>query len=132
MGYNQWLQLQLVNRTDRDLTIVNLHLQWGKLYIYSDKDRDLPETAVNNHTIHPGQTFSFAACGRKGAASGTEGEFSLRENGGKDIMKVYWDCPYSGKNKFSTYYVSEGYFPSTSNWSTGEALGTVTVTIFHS
>ncbi|KAL8692071.1 MAG: hypothetical protein Q9218_002830 [Villophora microphyllina] len=131
MGYGQWVEIKIANKTDRTLTLKNLRLHWGKLYEYPDKGKEANSNTVNDKTIKPHGSFSFASCGRENASSGTEGEVYVYD-GGDEAFKIYWDCPYWGSNRFETLYVKEGWFPSNTKWSPGEQLGTITVTVFKS
>ena len=129
MGYAQFAEIKLVNKSGRTLVLKDLYVHWGKLYQYPEKEKEVGADTVNGKTIPSGESFSFATCGRENSSSGTEGDFNLYD-GNDSVMKIYWSCPWAGNNKFTTYYVKEGWFPSTTSWSTDGALGTVTVTIF--
>jgi hypothetical protein len=129
MGYAQFVQLKLDNKSGRELKIKDVYIHWGKLYQYPEKDQEVGKDTVENKSFASGSSFSLASCGRSDSASGTEGEFSLYD-GSEQVMKVYWSCPWSGSNKFATYYVKEGWFPAATGWSTSGALGTITITIF--
>jgi len=129
MGYKEWIQLKIVNKTDRTLVVKDLYLHWGKLYEYPEKGIEVGLDTANSKEIKPGKFLTFASCGRENATHGTEGDLNLFD-GDERVMKVYWDSPYWGVNKFSTYYVAEGWHPSNTRWSPTGEFGPVTLTLF--
>ncbi|MCJ1448030.1 MAG: hypothetical protein MMC23_008543 [Stictis urceolatum] len=77
MGYSQWLELKIHNATNKTLIIRDLYLHMGKLYVYPNKSSPCKESSFNNQDILPGQTISFATCGKENGWSGAEGEFGI-------------------------------------------------------
>lgn len=128
MGYSQWIQIILENKTSETLQSSGTYLHWGKFYDFSDKDKELSISNVNDKMIGPNKTFKFASCGRENSPSGTEGQVDIM-NGNERIFQLYWDCPYTGDNKLYAKYVADKWYPFVPQISTSGATGTVTIKI---
>lgn len=100
MGYAQWIEVKIVSE-NTTLEIKSASLDWGKFYEYGDKNKEISTENINKITIDSGKIARICACGRDGAAAGTEGKFELYD-GKTKIGEFKWDCPYNKKsNTFS-------------------------------
>ncbi|PHH89228.1 hypothetical protein CDD83_6460 [Cordyceps sp. RAO-2017] len=134
MAYAQWIVVAIVNMVqNRDLTVKNAHLYWGKFFDCYSKDNEVSTHEVEGSSAAPFEAKYVGACGRSDSASGTEGSFDVYDDATK-ICRVYWSCPWGSKdNEFRV----EDYNQSTSAyqvtvgpWSRNSgAIGTVVLTI---
>ncbi|KAG9253585.1 aegerolysin type hemolysin [Emericellopsis atlantica] len=133
MAYAQWVYILLQTQaamSQSNITLQNVHLNWGKFFEYDNKDREVSVDQVQKTSIKPGNQVGIAACGRSDASSGTEGSFEIWD-GETKICKVYWDCPWGSKtNTFTVSELNDVYSVEArgANLDSG-ALGNVTVRI---
>ena len=130
MGYSQWIQIILENKTGETLKTSGTYLHWGKFYDFPDKDKEVPTSDINDKPIGPNKTLKFGSCGREDSPSGTEGQIDIM-HGNERVFQLYWDCPYTGDNKFYAKYVADKWYPIVPQISTSGAIGTVTVKILY-
>lgn len=130
MAYGQWIQIILENKTGENLKTAATYLHWGKFYEFPDKDKEVPTSDVNDKTIASNKTFKFAAVGRDGAASGTEGQVDIMQ-GNERIFQLYWSVPWSGSNVLNAKYVADKWYPVIPQISTSGAIGTVNIKIVY-
>jgi hypothetical protein len=76
-------------------------------------DRFNETSSAQGTKIEGQKEYEWGHSGRENSPSGTEGSFEVRlTKDGKDgdlIGKVYWDCPYIGKNTLSKSDVKNDY-----------------------
>jgi hypothetical protein len=133
MSYAQWMTLSVLP-TGCDVTLKNFQHSWGKFYI-NDKDDEKSPGSLNGSLAQDGGDFTFGACGREDASSGTTGSVDLFD--GHIIIGTYnWDCPWGSKTNTSNWSPSSIVHPQvTYNVSFtganihGGALGSVTCRI---
>ncbi|WP_281233933.1 aegerolysin family protein [Flavobacterium gelatinilyticum] len=130
MGYAQWIEIKIVSE-NMTVQVKNTKRDYGKFYEYGDKNKELSIAAINSIKIESGTSKRICACGRSGAATGTEGSFELYD-GDTKIGKFYWDCPFwKSSNEISwTQSASETSYKTDKeggNKSSG-AIGNVTIT----
>ncbi|KAF8469926.1 Aegerolysin family protein [Kalaharituber pfeilii] len=135
-AYAQWAVIHVINKCKRDsIVIKDVTLRWGKFHEPGNKDAEIKAGSIENTVVDPGKEYWIYTCGRKDAASGTEGYFRLYVNNSKTkICSFDWDCPWGSKT--NSYRVSEGGddYPTTAtggNLDSG-ALGDVYVTVYKS
>lgn len=145
MAYKEWIAIE-VKATDYPLVIKGAGLSWGKFYQSPNKDAELSAEQINAIRIEPGKSAIIAACGRSGAASGTEGRFEIHHDGGAKLSDITWNCPWwLGRTLFfvssgcvdiqgeqlewCTGHVEEGGVYYTSIGNVG-ALGNITLTYY--
>ena len=75
MSYAQWMTLSVLP-TGFDVTLKNFQHSWGKFYI-NDKDDEKSPGSLNGSLAQDGGDFTFGACGREDASSGTTGSVDL-------------------------------------------------------
>ncbi|KAF9049117.1 aegerolysin type hemolysin [Panaeolus papilionaceus] len=129
MGEGDWVHLAINNKSrSRTFKISYLDAKYGKFYEGSASNEVQPAAYVNR-TIAPKATFDISSCGRGDSPTGTEGNITIVDAGtGDEVANVYWDCPYSGSNKFhKTRENSEDYMVGLSNFSTSGALKKVEI-----
>lgn len=132
MSYNQWIEITVVAE-DLGLKVKNAKLKWGKFYQQGDKGVELEAEEISKITINRGNEVTICACGRSGAASGTEGSFELHDssiNGdagdAKSLIGTYswcvpWDTvSYDNISKWTQKGENE------SNYTTDAKLGNLT------
>ncbi|KAF8668060.1 hypothetical protein AX14_006257 [Amanita brunnescens Koide BX004] len=132
MAYAQWVVINVANSSPRPVVVKNVSLHWGKFYKEGDKDAEIPVQGIENTRILPGQEFRISSCGRENAASGTEGQFDIYEEGGDKIRHFYWDCPWGRKGNTWTISGSNRQWvveSSGANLDSG-ALGNISVDLF--
>ena len=127
MGYSQWLELKLDNKTSKPLYISDFYAHWGKLYASPDKNTEVNSNTWNGQTIAPGEARSFATCGRENASSGAEGDFNVSA-GNDRICQIYYSCPWSGSNQLNARYIKDKWFVVVPQISISGSLGSVTIT----
>ncbi|KAE8329922.1 Aegerolysin family protein [Aspergillus sergii] len=132
-AYAQWATIKMINDFNSDdnaITIKNVKVNWGKIYVDGNKDKEIPASQVNGKEIIPGTSHLFETCGRSDAASGTEGTLELWDKTQR-ICKLYWDCPWGSKvNKFEVQEKHKTYRVEVGPWNSyGGALGNVDVEI---
>ena len=120
--------------TGFDVTLKNFQHSWGKFYI-NDKDDEKSPGSLNGSLAQDGGDFTFGACGREDASSGTTGSVDLFD-GHINIGTYNWDCPWGSKINTSNWSPSSIVHPHvTYNVSFtganihGGALGSVTCRI---
>ncbi|RPJ77934.1 MAG: aegerolysin [Alphaproteobacteria bacterium] len=101
MAYAQWVTMTL-KPIGFDLTVKNVKLDWGKFYAKDNKDIEIDKSGIEGMVINSGLSAIISACGRSDAASGTEGQFDLYDNG-RQIGTYYWDCPWGTKTNKSKW-----------------------------
>jgi hypothetical protein len=71
-----------------------------------DKDDGIPTSQIEGMKIGPGTIVRIDSCGREDAASGTEGDLEIWEDGagGAKVGHFYWDCPWGTRS--NTWTVS--------------------------
>jgi hypothetical protein len=131
MAYAQWATFT-IKAKNCNISIKNPIHQWGKFYDGINKDKEIAAEDIDRTLIKDRQEFTFGACGRSDAASGTEGSFDLYD--GETLVASYsWDCPWGSKTNTSslTVHQRDDYlvqlYPS-GNLNSG-ALGNVGLTI---
>lgn len=128
MGYGQWVQVIIRNKSAKTLTIKDPSSYWGKFYAYPEKSNEVSSASLNDNTIGAGMEWNCASCGRSDASSGTEGTFWLFD-GSENVGKIYWSCPWSGSNNFTAQPTDANrWVLGATVWSSSGALGTITVT----
>ncbi|MEW6255615.1 MAG: aegerolysin family protein [Pseudomonadota bacterium] len=126
MAYAQWVEIT-IKPISCSVQIKNIVHQWGKFYIGS-KDNEVAPESLEGKAIESGSSFTFGACGRENASSGTEGSFDLYD-GKTNVGNYYWDCPWGSKTNTSTWTPgSDSYIcqATGANLNSG-ALGNVTL-----
>lgn len=90
MGFEDWFQLKVINRSDRTLVAKNLYIHWMKLYEFPAKGHEVGLDTVNGNEIHHGETFSSAKCSDENSAAGTEGDLELfdGDKGAEDPLEL--------------------------------------------
>ncbi|MFG1424659.1 aegerolysin family protein [Roseixanthobacter glucoisosaccharinicivorans] len=128
MAYAQWAEFT-IKAVNCSVMLKNVVHQWGKFYIGS-KDNEISPDKLEGKVIKPGDSYTFGACGRENASSGTEGSFDLYD-GDKNIGNYYWDCPWGSKTNTSTWTPgSDAYIgqQTGANLNSG-ALGNITIKV---
>jgi len=128
MAYAQWVEIT-VKPANCSVVLKNLVHNWGKFYIGS-KDNEVPADRLENKVIRPGDAFTFGACGRENASSGTEGSFDVYDDA-RHVGTYYWDCPWGSKTNTSTWTPGSDAFigqQTGANLNSG-ALGNVLIKI---
>ncbi|MCR3756140.1 MAG: hypothetical protein HNEKOMLI_00926 [Sodalis sp. Psp] len=92
MSYNEWVEIT-VTPLNVELRIQGVRAKWGKFYLDGDKDKEIPGDSLNGLSLKPNMPHTVYACGRKGAAAGTEGEFYLLDQNVK-VAKYNWSDPW--------------------------------------
>ena len=132
-GYGQWIGLKLVNRNPRSsgisVWITAIDLEYGKLYDGNNMDNEVSNGSVIGTEIKPEKSYTVWSCGRSGSPSGTEGTVTISDSqsDGNRLVSVYWDCPYSGKNKMSKQIIDESWFVDMTTPQLDGAIGGVDV-----
>ncbi|KAI0267249.1 Aegerolysin-domain-containing protein [Russula aff. rugulosa BPL654] len=98
-AYAQWVVINITNSSSKTIVIKNVSLHWGKFYRDGDKDAEIPTSDIENHKINPGDEFEINSCGRSDAASGTECDFDIYEDGGPKVQdNSKWIVESEGAN----------------------------------
>lgn len=130
MAYAQWAEFT-INPVNCSVTLKNVVLHWGKFYIGS-KDNQISPDTLEGKVIKSGESYTFGACAREKASSGTEGSFDLYD-GETKIGNYYWDCPWGSKTRRSTWMRgSDAYmaWPIGANLNS-DALGNITFRVVY-
>ncbi|KAF8247238.1 Aegerolysin-domain-containing protein [Wilcoxina mikolae CBS 423.85] len=123
-AYAQWICLELNNRTtDVVMVISAVSVPWGKLYSDGDKDKEIGADKVIGQKIQPKKSFKVWSCGRENSPSGTEGTVTVTDEDGGAIGAVYWDCPWSGRNKAEERGVADGWIVNVPKVAPDGAIG---------
>ena len=90
-----------MNRSDDSIWITGIKLDYGKLYDGDDKDNEVKPGDVIGTEIKSKESYTIYSCGRENSPSGTEGTVTVsdKQEDGNRIADIYWDCPYTGRNK---------------------------------
>jgi hypothetical protein len=134
MAYAQWIQIKIVSE-NMTVAIKDVDKGYGKFYQEGDKDKEISVDDIKKIKVGPGKSASIYACGRKSAASGTNGSITFCEDPNPELESIgefEWSCPWAKKaNTFSWTQVEStesDYFTSIDggNKDAG-AIGTVTI-----
>ncbi|KAF9057278.1 aegerolysin type hemolysin [Panaeolus papilionaceus] len=133
MGYGDWVHITITNKSrSRTLKISYIDALYGKFY-EGNKDNEVQPGAFINKEIPPKGSLDIYSCGRSDSPSGTEGNVTIADStdsGNVEVVNVYWDCPYSGQNKFhKTRENNEDYIVALSSFSTSGPLKDISVDI---
>lgn len=129
MSYSQNIQVTVTCVNTAVLKIQNAALAWGKFYS-PDMSDEIQPSVVDGYTPSPGNPVTVNSCGRDGAASGTQGSFTINDSNG--VIATYsWDCPWSGTNTNGLVVSNPAYVVSLlpNPIPTGGAIGAVTLTV---
>jgi Aegerolysin len=89
MSENMQCHMNVQNATGGTLNLTNSNLDWGKW-------ADNPPTQIGN-----GSAATFEAQGRKGSATGTQGQVTYTFPDNQTSFTINFDIPYSGANSGS-------------------------------
>lgn len=136
MGYAQYIQLEIINKTrSHTLTIKAAALDWGKFYANPNKDSEISSNDQDNVNIAPQTTYILGSCGRENAASGTQGHIELWETASNTkIGKISWDNPWlsGATNTCAASDLNEDWLISIGPYDAKNAsIGTVQATVGH-
>lgn len=115
MSYDQWIEITIDGPVGKELHVRNARLKWGKFHQPSNKDVELKPEAINElalghrHRVGDAHRVVIAACGRQGAASGTQGEFELYDFAGKLSARCEWDCPWGTAPNSFIWHPANGW-----------------------
>ncbi|CAA7259451.1 unnamed protein product [Cyclocybe aegerita] len=99
MGYGDWTQITIQNKTDIKLQINNSQLRWGKFYNCEGAPNLDTEISIDKDVPAKG-SYMVGSCGRENTWSGCDGEFSLYDTTtGKTIFTVYFISPHGSSPK---------------------------------
>ncbi|KAI0157437.1 aegerolysin type hemolysin [Xylariaceae sp. FL1272] len=102
MGYKQFTEIKIVNKTPDTLKIKNAAHSWGKFYVSPDRDNEISPDDLNKVEIAAGGNYIVAACGKSDASSGCTGSFDLVD-GNATAVSVIYDSPWgTSSNRFNT------------------------------
>lgn len=109
--------------------ITGIDLDYGKLYDGNNMDNEVSKGSIIGTEIKAGKSYIVYSCGRSGSPSGTEGTVTVSDaqSDGNRLVDVYWDCPYSGKNKLSKQLIDQDWFVDMTSVQLDGAIGTVEV-----
>jgi len=101
LSYAQWIALELTNRSTDSIWITGIKLDYGKLYDGDSMDNEINPNDIVGTEIKSKQSYTIYSCGRENLPSGTEGTVAVsdKKKDGNRIADIYWDCPYTGRNK---------------------------------
>lgn len=110
-----------------------IQIHRGKFLKYaSDWDNEIKAAEVEKQVATSSQNARVNACGREGAASGTEAYIDLYD-GSTKIATIYWDCPWDSKpNRLRKLDENNKYLvniPAYNDTSHG-TIGDVTITVY--
>jgi len=127
-GYGQWIALELSNRSEDSVWITGINLDYGKLYDGSDMNNEVSTGSVIGTEIKSKELYTVWSCGRKSSPSGTEGTVTISDKriNGTRVLDVYWDCPYTGKNKLEKRKPNKDWFVDVPTVQPDGAIGRVT------
>ncbi|PPR08275.1 hypothetical protein CVT24_001116 [Panaeolus cyanescens] len=131
MGEGDWVHLAINNKSrSRTFKIGYIDAKYGKFYEGSASHEVQPATYVNRQ-IPPKETLDISSCGRSDSATGTEGNVTIVDaESGTEVANIYWDCPWSGSNKFyKTRENTEDYIVSLGSFETSGPLKKVTIDV---
>ncbi|WP_332400451.1 aegerolysin family protein [Vibrio metschnikovii] len=100
MAYAQWISITIEPK-NYDVTIKNIHNDWGKFY-QGSKDNEISPEDIDGRVVKAGEKFTISSCGRSDASSGTEGSFDIYRDD-THVGNYYWDCPWGSKTNTSTW-----------------------------
>ncbi|EKO3566976.1 aegerolysin family protein [Vibrio metschnikovii] len=100
MAYAQWISITIEPK-NYDVTIKNIHSDWGKFY-QGSKDNEISPEDIDGRVVKAGEKFTISSCGRSDASSGTEGSFDIYRDD-THVGNYYWDCPWGSKTNTSTW-----------------------------
>ena len=118
-----------MNRSNDSIWITNINLDYGKLYDGSSMDNEVNPGDIIGTEIKSKQSYTVYSCGRKNSPSGTEGTATVsdKKNQGNRIADIYWDCPYSGRNKLEKRKANKDWLVDVPAVLPDGAIGHVTV-----
>lgn len=128
MAYAQYAVFT-VKAKEFTATLKNFVHEWGKFYDGVDKGNEIEPSALNGTTIAKDSSYTFGACGRDGAASGTTGSFDIYDND-RLLASYHWDCPWGSKTNTSNLAMHvDNYVVQVIGANTDSgALGSITIT----
>ncbi|KAI1324213.1 aegerolysin type hemolysin [Xylariaceae sp. FL0255] len=108
MGYKQFTEIKIVNKTVGTLKIQNAAHSWGKFYNAPDRDSEISPDDLNLVKIAPGQNYTVSACGRENASSGCTGSFDLVD-GNVTAVQILYDSPWGNSSNRFNAQTASGY-----------------------
>ncbi|CCC11519.1 hypothetical protein SMACR_02177 [Sordaria macrospora] len=136
MGYGDWTELEIKNKSGKELSLRNCQHEWGKFYFCesgSDKNREISIDELNSKKIAPGGSYRFGACGKENSLSGCDGFVELWD-AETNVMaaKVRYFSPHgTSYNRMDIDCPNEGWNCSQTGGYLGndQPLGNVKVTV---
>ncbi|WP_251861448.1 aegerolysin family protein [Clostridium sp. Marseille-Q2269] len=129
-AYKQWVKFH-IKAVNEELTIQNATLSWGKFYNPDNQNHEISAEDVNKTKISKNEIAIIESSGRKDSPSGTEGRFDICDKNKNKLFTIYWDCPWSGSNKFSYTKFNDNFmieiYPG--NINSGGAIGNVNLNV---
>ena len=138
MGWNQWALLRFANKSvahTLKLKFPDTGKHWGYPFDAGNMhDRyKLDYEKIENQEILPNTTYTYGHTGKQNEWAGMEGtvEAFVKQDGGSlgdKVCKIFYACPWSGKNQFYISDVKAGW--KVDHWGSdvnGGALGSITV-----
>ncbi|KAF3913878.1 Asp-hemolysin [Orbilia brochopaga] len=133
MGYGQWCQITLANKSGKTISTKNLNWISGKYFAFPDPSVEVDSKTIDNQNIADKKVLSFAQCGKENATWGCDSSLELW-CGETKICKLYWSVPH-GSNTDCELTLSE---QTSSDWVVNlppyykpGSLGSVTVSVFY-
>ncbi|KAL8827958.1 MAG: hypothetical protein Q9170_006806 [Blastenia crenularia] len=142
MGWNQWGLIRFANKSFQHslkLKFPDTNKHWGWPFDASGNVPANTRTKISysdteSKVIGPNSTYAFGQTGKQNEWAGMEGTveaFLKTDTGlGDKVCKVFYSCPWSGKNEFKISDFKEGW--NVQQWGAdynGDALGSVTVEV---
>ncbi|QEZ70820.1 hypothetical protein D4A35_17955 (plasmid) [Paraclostridium bifermentans] len=130
-AYRQWVKFH-IEAVHSNLKIRNASLTWGKFHDPYNKDIPISPEDISKINIGIGRIEIIASSGKENTASGTEGVFYICDEHEEKIVTVYWDCPWSGSNKFELRDKNPNFIIETypTMISSSGAIGDVNIRVF--
>ena len=140
MGWTQWALFKFSNKTydyTLKLKFPDTSNHWG--WTFEDNGNTSNRNAIEYSTIEakdigPQNSYSYGHTGKENEWAGMKGTVEVyTKNGtqlGDKICKVFYSCPWAGKNEFSVSDVKDGW--KIESWGAdfnGDALGSITMEI---
>ncbi|KAK6353078.1 hypothetical protein TWF696_005068 [Orbilia brochopaga] len=133
MGYGQWCQITLANRTGKTITTKNLNHISGKFFEFPNPDKEIDPGSINNKDIADKKNLTFAHRGRENATYGCDASIEVWCDNTK-ICKLYWSVPH-GSNKecelTATEKTSDDFVVNLPPYYKPGSMGSVTINFFY-
>ncbi|KAE8131212.1 aegerolysin type hemolysin [Aspergillus pseudotamarii] len=132
-AFGQYIDIQIQDDLNCDITIKNAHISSGQFYTHGVRRDVVSPSDVDDLTIrHNGGRRNIYACGELGSISETRGMFDLYDDKrATRICTLYWSASVEPerRNEILKFNHDVRYDVGIGNWNESGTMGMIQVTI---